>query len=466
MDLIDAARELIAIDTSPDSGTREVAQWLKTKAEQLNLDFLDQEDSFNGVEQSNVMISVKDLLQDESKFNEDFLLVSHLDTVDPGSGLLWTENQFNPFNLIIKDGYLHGLGVADGKLDFLCKLEALSQWQNSEYQDRSTKLIRRPVLLGTYGEEIGMHGMLRYIRKNKNKNKAKYALIGETTDLNIIHGTKGYAVIEIKIPFSKEEQAYRSQHDLSESATTQTRIFNATNLKEKGGYWSTKENAIDKIFKYLLQIPEGIVLMEVDAGVSHNVFPLHGMVEFDVVSGIQNTMAQKLKQLYYSLTELRGQFLRFNDAEFSPSQPQLNISTIKTVEGELYLTAMFLFPPLVTEIDYQNWLNQIKDYVQLNLNGDIRLVDYKKPYKISKDSDFIKKCLELSKENNLSCDLITLPKTNESSLLSRIGVECISFGAGIREGNTHSPSEMVKISDLNLSVEFYKKALSKFCIGE
>lgn len=65
----------------------------------------------------------------------------------------------------------------------------------------------QPVLVGTFGEETGMQGALKLIRKNKIN--AKYALIGDPTDSNIVSAAKGYATVEMRIPFSAEEMTYK-----------------------------------------------------------------------------------------------------------------------------------------------------------------------------------------------------------------------------------------------------------------
>src|SRR5262249_57271577 len=70
------------------------------------------------------------------------LLVTHLDTVDPGPLELWTETAGQPFALTRTEDRLYGLGSADTKLDALCKLTAASQF-------RGRPLRRALQLLGT-----------------------------------------------------------------------------------------------------------------------------------------------------------------------------------------------------------------------------------------------------------------------------------------------------------------------------
>jgi succinyl-diaminopimelate desuccinylase len=58
----------------------------------------------------------------------------------------------------------------------------------------------------------------------------------------------------------------------------------------------------------------------------------------------------------------------------------------------------------------------------------------------------------------------TQANSNETSLLHRVGVECLIFGAGIREGNIHTPQEKVKIDDIYKAIDFYQHAIERFCL--
>ena len=74
------------------------------------------------------------------------VLNTHLDTVSGGDFSSWTKTQGNPFRLTKVKNRLYGLGTADVKIDFLCKIWAA----------RVAKPWNRPfALVGTYGEEIG-----------------------------------------------------------------------------------------------------------------------------------------------------------------------------------------------------------------------------------------------------------------------------------------------------------------------
>src|SRR4051812_41295554 len=74
--------------------------------------------------QFNVIGIMGDPLVDR-KSKKGLLLNTHLDTVSPGLSENWTETDKDPFGAVIKNGKIYGLGSADVKLDFLCKLVAI-----------------------------------------------------------------------------------------------------------------------------------------------------------------------------------------------------------------------------------------------------------------------------------------------------------------------------------------------------
>src|SRR3954471_14725619 len=118
------------------------------------------------------------------------LLVTHLDTVPPGPLERWTSD---PWTLSERDGFLYGLGVADVKLDALCKAEAARRIQGRK--------ARRPFwLLGTYGEEVGLRGARHFAESDLFAEVGPaQVLCGEPSELRIIHAHKGYAVVRCTV---------------------------------------------------------------------------------------------------------------------------------------------------------------------------------------------------------------------------------------------------------------------------
>src|SRR3954451_20315687 len=118
------------------------------------------------------------------------LLVTHLDTVPPGPLERW---QGDPWTLAERDGHLYGLGVADVKLDALCKAEAARRLQGRKAQ--------RPFwLLGTFGEEVGLRGARHFAASDLFREVSPaQVLCGEPSELRIIRAHKGYAVVRCSL---------------------------------------------------------------------------------------------------------------------------------------------------------------------------------------------------------------------------------------------------------------------------
>lgn len=448
MDFIEACRKFISIDSSPAPGNKEIAEYAAQLCRERGLHVELQNDFIGDIEHINVIARPQ-----ASRPPVEFLLQTHLDTVDPGPFALWTQTECNPFDATIIDGKIYGLGTADVKLDFLCKLEALASFSG----EQNWKL--PPVLVGTYGEEIGMQGALRLIRKNKIS--AKMALIGEPSDLKLITAAKGFASVEIRIPFSPEEIAYRREHNLKESTSTQSKLFLG-----KAAHSSTPhlgESAITKMLEYLQQLPDSVVLMEIDGGVNHNSVPSHALLEIDIVANPHKSIVGKVIKIFAAVKGLENEFQKFVDEDFFPAEPTLNIGLIRTYEDHVLVAGSCRIPPIITNEIYESWMERLRMVCESN-GAQFRVTDYKKPYRTEDKSPLVKGCREELRAMGLSEELTTQPSTNEASIFSRTGIECLCFGPGKREGNVHTPLEHVALEDLNKAIGFYRRAIERFCL--
>jgi succinyl-diaminopimelate desuccinylase len=100
---------------------------------------------------------------------EGLLLVTHLDTVPPGDVSAWTATGGDPFRPTRDSDRLYGLGSADAKVDFVCKVAALA--------DIDPRQLQRPVrIVGTFGEEIGLLGTKWLVDSGKTEG-FRYALV-------------------------------------------------------------------------------------------------------------------------------------------------------------------------------------------------------------------------------------------------------------------------------------------------
>lgn len=448
MNFIEACRQLISIDSTPIHGNRELARWAAAFCRQRGLHVEEQEEVVGDLEQVNIIARPT-----SERPGSEFLFQTHLDTVDPGPFSLWTLTGSNPFDAHIIDGKIYGLGTADVKLDFLCKLEAISSFG----KDRAWRL--PPVLVGTFGEESGMTGALKLIRKNKVS--AKMALIGEPSDLQLINAAKGFASVEFRIPFSEEEITYRNEHNLRESTTTQSKLFRGKAAHSSMPHLG--DSAIVKMMEYLQMLPDSVNVMEIDGGINFNTVPSHAFLEIDMVSTVRNPISKKIGNIYRALKEMELEFLSYKDQDFFPSTPTLNIGMIRTNENDIQLSGSCRLPPVITHEIYEGWMEKLRNVCEAN-EAVFTVNDYKKPFRTEVNSILVKGCLDELRALGMSDQPITQASTNESSIFSRIGVECVCFGPGRREGNVHTPTEHVALEDLTKAVEFYKKVIERFCL--
>lgn len=449
MNFVETCRKLISLDSSPTNSTVELVDFLASIAREAGLFVEVMHEVQNGTTQANIIVRAERF----EPGDKEFLLQTHLDTVDPGNFALWKKNDFNPFDAVIEDSKIYGLGAAEVKLDFLCKLNVLIKSKSKKFGTL------KPVLVGTFGEETGMQGALRLIRKNKIN--AKYALIGEASNLNIIQAAKGFAIVEIRIPIGEEERNYKISRNHVESATTQTKVFSG-----KSAHSSTPhlgENAIQTMLEFLQKMPENLVLIEADGGNRLNMIPSQAMVELEVVSHVNDLCLIKLNKIYKVLKEVEYDMRQLQDKEFEPNFSTLSVGIIRTFDEDLLIGGSCRILPNVTQEQYEAWMIKIQK-VCLESGAHFMITDYKRPFRTNENSVLVKTAQGILEKMGLDSKCKTLASTNEASLFSRLGIECICFGAGIREGNVHTPEEHVKIEDLEKATHFYEEMIERFCL--
>src|SRR3982751_283367 len=166
---LDLARSLIAADTVSARGTRQAADLLQSLWEHAGL-------AVHRQVVEDVHVNLLGGPGAGAAGAGGVLLVTHLDTVPPGPLERWTAD---PWTLTERDGFLHGLGVADVKLDALCKAEAARRLQGRK--------CRRPFwLLGTFGGEVGLRGARHFVGSDLFRQVSPaQVLCGEPSELRI-----------------------------------------------------------------------------------------------------------------------------------------------------------------------------------------------------------------------------------------------------------------------------------------
>ena len=439
MDFIESCRQFIAIDSTVEQGSVSAARFVASLAESYGLKAELQVEAHSNLEEANVIIRSR-----HARIENEVLFQSHLDTVNPGVYATWNMTHRNPYDAHIIDGFIYGLGVADVKLDLLCKLYALKDFASAQFK-------APPVVVGTFGEESGMVGALRLIRKSKVK--AKTALVGEASDLRLITGGLGYAKVEIQLPFSKAEIDYRASHDMEESTSSQSKLFSG-----KAAHSSTPhlgESAIRKMLDYLLLLPEDLAIMQIEGGISFNTMPAQAFLEMDPVSGFAEPIAGKIGILYRAILDLESEFLQHEDRRFRPAHPTLSMGKIRTRPDHIYFSGICRISPSISTEVYDGWMGRLQKTCEA-IGASFKVTDYKKPYQADLGSELVKTAQRTLAELGLDPEPISQSSTNEASLFSRMGIECVA--------NIHCPNERVSVEQLKLTVAFYKKMIERLCL--
>jgi succinyl-diaminopimelate desuccinylase len=448
---IEACRHLISLDSTPGRGNIDAAAFVGELCESAGLVVEYQRESLDGIEQCNVIARPPSDVVGPLPVAE-LLLQTHIDTVEPGHFSLWTRTQANPFNASIYNDLIYGLGVAEAKLDFLCKFEAVKKIAKQK--------LRKPfVLAATFGAQRGMAGAIKLVRKKKIR--AKWALVGSPTSMNLITAGQGLAVIELFVPFSVEEKDYRKSHDLQESSSSQSKMFSGK--AAQGAMAASAENAIMKMLQYLSQLPNGIAVMDLDGGINYNSVPSSSVLEIDIIGGFKDPIVPKLSNIHAGLTQLERKLSEFRDARFEPPYPTMNLGAIRTNEDGVLLTGSCRLPPTVTDQAYEGWMTFLKETCAQN-NSTFRVRDYRKGFETIAASELVQTGGSILKEMGLCAEPRAFSGASEASVFSRWGTECIVWGPGQSVGNSHAPNESIKIKDLETAIEFYHRFLERFCL--
>lgn len=451
-DFIESCRKFIELDSSPSVGNSDVAAYAADLCREAGLFVELQTETVNGLSQTNVIARPVPVRPEK-----EFLLQTHLDTCDSGAYGLWTKTGANPFSASIyadgEDERLYGLGAADTKLDFLCKLQAIIDLK-AEMGSRAWKL--PPVLVGTFGEETGMTGAIRLIRKKMIS--ASMALVGEPTDLRAVCAGKGFVAVEIEVPFSEEEKELRAVHDVSDASTTQSRMFVGKAAHSSAP--QAGDSAILKMLDYFTKLPDGLVLMEMDGGVNFNTVPSHAHLEIDMVGGVRETIGPKIARIVKASADLERRFLEYSDPEFDPAHATLNIGTVRTFEDFIKFSGCCRLPPTVSNEVYEKWMELLRSAC-LDVGAVFRVTEYKQPFRTDASSSFVEVCRGELEKLGLPATCRTQSVANEANVFSRFGIPCVVIGPGRGVGNSHAPNEHVRIDQLHQAIQFYRGVIER-----
>ena len=455
---VDLARRLIAADTVSARGTRQAADLLQPLWEHAGLPVRRQV-----VEEIHVNVLAGPGA--DAGGPGGVLLVTHLDTVPPGPLERWTAN---PWTLAERDGLLYGLGVADVKLDALCKAEAARRVQGRK--------ARRPFwLLGTFGEEVGLRGARHFVQSELFREVAPaQVLCGEPSELRIISAHKGYAVVRCTIEDRKARMVS------SEGPGVEQLRFAG-----KAAHSSTPalgENAILKALAWVKSSASPVLAARGGSGT--NVVPASCIVE--VPAPRDKGQPEPAEAKFFparrpqpnlwralatasALEELWQRTLPEGaDPRFDPPGA---VGGLNVLESAVASVSIDLDARLLPDHDpdaliasfsahARPWVEQLG---QGELDLTIETLRNAAGMSQSEDGALVQAVGAVLARHGLDPAPRAKPTSTEAGVFARAGCEAIVIGPGRSTGNAHTPNERIGMAQLEQACDLYESLLVELC---
>lgn len=419
----DWIEKIIRIDSRTYRSNREIVQFLAPLLEQSGLQVSEQKVSEGGQTFSNLLAYSGDGTKDLLALN------THLDTVSEGSNDQWTKTDGDPFRATFAGKRVYGLGTADVKIDFLCKILAA----------RNARPWKRPfVLVGTFGEERGLIGAMQLFQDKRFK--PKYALVGEPSELELVYAHKGHLICQIAIDLDIKNVAF-----MERSLTKRWRGKAAHSSTPKLG-----KNALEAGLAAIFHGAYGIV--RIDAGTDTNRVP--DRCEAELVH--QTTIGtERVFEIVRQLQLLESELAKKKDSRFSPSAITLSLNKARTEAGELLISFDIRTLPDTDAKKLETRLRRTLDFPfcrVVSLTQD-------PPLQGKQNSKFLSLLKSSLREVGVKPVLRTKASSTEAAIYHSHGAEAVVFGPGVSIGNVHRPNEYNLLPQIELATRFYTQCL-------
>ncbi|MFQ5513328.1 MAG: M20/M25/M40 family metallo-hydrolase [Myxococcota bacterium] len=367
------------------------------------------------------------------------LLVTHLDTVPPGSLEAWTATGGDPYRPTRVGERLYGLGSADAKLDFVCKVAAL--------RELSPGTRGRPVrIVGSFGEEIGLLGA-RWLVEAGLARGLRWALVGEPSELRAVRAHKGYAVFEARIPLEPRPRGGLGRAERLE-------------LEGNPVHSSAPELGVNAIELALTRLagPDVRSLVGIEGGGAVNQVPgsCTLWVEREGVSGgptearREGYTAEPLIAFHRAWRELLAGLAKPRDPEFDPDHSVGSLGWIALQDREV--TLRFDLRP-IPGVDPERAVEPLAKVAEL------RCLRRNPPLATPPSSPLVQAVSFAQRSVGLPESVTTKATCTEAGLLAESGLVALVIGPGRSVGNVHRPNEYTRIPELSLARDLYRHAL-------
>jgi len=495
IDLLQAARELIAIDSRSSVSDRAVVDYLMPLCRSAGLSVYLQTERRDGIEQHNLLAGRHGTAPSGAGAagagtadadRPALLLATHLDTVPPGDETLWTQTGGDPFRLTERDGFLFGLGSADVKLDFLCKLLALERLAETA--------LERPVLLaGTYGEEVGRWGAKLLLRETGPLPAA--VMVGEATGLRPCTAHKGF--LELRCTARAETRPAPAGH-------CRLITFHGTTAHSSQVHKGVSANdaCLDALQSLSAQTPPVVLGLHggdlvnkvadraemvvmgpaaLDRAAPGRAAPgragsaeagsaVPGTTVADVPCPEHATwsppLISLLLELHRHVTALRADLLLDRVAGFEPPYSTVNNGLVSLAAGELSYTIDVRSAPGDTAAELlATHLSRIERLAERTADCELLIerVQDDPPFAAMPGSPLLHSLHGVLRDCRLPLDPELKSGTTEAAPYRSAGLDVLVFGPGEAAGNIHRPNERVPEAHLRRAVDVYEAMVRRVC---
>jgi acetylornithine deacetylase/succinyl-diaminopimelate desuccinylase-like protein len=392
---------------------------------------------------------------------DPLLLVTHLDTVDPGPRDRW---RTDPFQLTLEGNRAIGLGVADVKLDALCKLWAVHRLRNVP--------LRRPFyFLGTWGEESGLRGARAFMEAPPFRPWA--ALCGEPSELTLCHAHKGYAVVRVRVHCLRPTTYAASPAVL-------------VAWEGKAAHSSTPALGINAIDRALdaLAVPGVPYAMAINGGQSANAIPARCEAVVYMRPGcgpsLWKTEDRPLppQDSWANVTTLLpivigireawrarvASLQPLTDVRFDPPAAVANVTRIRTEHDAVEMT---LDARLLPEHDAEAFVAAFREEVGRLSTDETEITTEAdrcaSGMSLPADHAYVKACGEALFSLGLSGTPRAKPTSTEAGVFVRAGVPALVFGPSPSTGNAHTANEYALLDQVERAIDAYEALLLHLC---
>jgi acetylornithine deacetylase/succinyl-diaminopimelate desuccinylase-like protein len=441
LDLLSWAKRFVATPSVTRDGNRAIADLAAELLGEIGVEPRRQTVELEGVEHCNLIAD----LGPTAAAAGGLLLVTHLDTVPPGDPAAWTRTAGDPFRPTVVEDRLYGLGSADAKVDFVCKVAALGEI------DRDA--LRRPLrLVGTFAEETGLRGA-RHLVGSGEAAGFRYALVGEPSELVAVHAHKGYAVFEARL---RAGAALRSLR-----AVPRLEVHEGVSAHSSTPHLGV--NAIERAVERLAR-PDvaGVAALEAGGPIVNKV-PDRCELELwcqDADSPPLKAVVHPAAPLVEFLCAWRVLLERLaerTDDRFDPPHTVGNLGSVELREGRLVFRFDLRSIPGVDPKAAVEALEPLAEVTCLRTNP---------PLWTEPDSALIRALLDAQAAAGLPRRLATKATSTEAGVFSEAGLETVVIGAGLSVGNVHRPNEHTRVPELELAARLYAGLIRRLCIEE